>query len=261
MERDIGTVEDHGETYIAKWHGEGFLSFSCASGDGCREMLYRGDAYHVDRQLEIGHTPYLDRFDHDRRLGARRLEIARSIFGDDAFDLVIDIGCANGGLVSAATAMGIESIGLDINREILEGAAYREPSLRGNLCEWDVGGGPPPENVSDRVRGRRIALFMNDTIEHFLEVRSSLGNISEMIDENSMMIVDTPDVDSDGYHELGLMWHHVRPKEHPFLYSERALVGVVGDVIPLLTLVATDRPIPGKMVLYFSGNKVHKEAG
>ena len=255
MKIHIGMIEDDGKIFDVFDDEEIGLAFVDKSDEENYKSIYQGYSYHTIRQIEIGHIPYSKRFDHDFELGEHRIELAIDIFGKDSFDIIVDIGCSNGGLVAASLSKGIESIGIDINQEILDDAEVLSPILKGNLFSLDVESNLFPSEIKDKLIDKKVLFFMNDVIEHFRYPGLVMKNILNIRVSSVMLVIDTPNINSDGFRDLGMLWHHVRPVEHPFLYRGIGILKIIYDIDASLNLIREEYPIPGKMVLYFRNDE------
>lgn len=215
------------------------------------ERVYSGVKYHVVRQVEVGHVPYSDRFDHDLEIGRGRVSKLLSLFPDCGS--VVDVGCSNGALVSAALEANLDAFGCDINGEILDAASGHDRKLTDRLFVCDIESHLPvnDHHLPATDAGKRRAIIMNDVVEHLLDPITAIRNAARMLGGRpGILVLDTPDTDSEGFMTRRAEWHHVRPVEHPVLYNETNLRRVLRKALPNAIVRSVDRPIHGKMVLY-----------
>jgi 2-polyprenyl-3-methyl-5-hydroxy-6-metoxy-1,4-benzoquinol methylase len=190
------------------------------------EALYKeGDRYHGERP---GHICYRDRFDHDGEVADLRWPRLM------AHMRLLDVGCANGAFVRYAAAQGMEAEGLEPNPRMAAWASER--------C------GRPVHGSWATVKGPFDIVTYHDVVEHILDPFEELRCVRALIRVGGMLVVDTPDADDPRFARLGLAWHHMKPVEHVWFFTERHLRWLVTRAGYVVDQV--DRPIPGKIVLY-----------
>jgi len=95
---------------------------------------------------------------------------------------ILDIGCALGHFLSFIPE-GFEKHGSDISEFAIETARQNLPKAQFKAC--DISAEKPFEKKFDV-----ITAF--DVLEHTLNLRSALGNISEMLKEDGLLVVAVP---------------------------------------------------------------------
>lgn len=189
-------------------------------------MLYTaGDRYHSGR---TGHIPYRDRFDHDQTIACRRWPRLM------AHLRLLDVGCANGAFVRYAAAQGMLAEGLEPNP--------------GMACWAAKHCGRPVHQSWDTITGPFDIITYHDVIEHVVDPFAELVSMQPYLRIGGMVVIDTPDADDPRFADLGLSWHHMKPQEHLWFFTERHLRGLAERAG--LAVDQVDRPIPGKIVLY-----------
>ena len=189
------------------------------------EALYKeGDRYHGERP---GHVHYRDRSEHDDEIADQRWPRLM------AHMRLLDVGCANGAFVRYAAAHGMEAEGLEPNPRMAAWAGQR--CGRPVHGSWATVKGPFDIDLSRRDRAHS---------------RSGRRTAPRPIvpPRRGMLVVDTPDADDPRFARLGLAWHHMKPVEHMWFFTERHLRWLVARAGYVVLQI--DRPIPRKIVLY-----------
>jgi 2-polyprenyl-3-methyl-5-hydroxy-6-metoxy-1,4-benzoquinol methylase len=198
---------------------------TCSVPEDYMTLYTRGDVYHAGR---AGHIPYRDRFDHDRTIAALRWPKLLSRLR------LLDVGCANGAFVRHAAEAGVDAEGVEINHGMASWARSH--------C------GRPIHTTWDTVRGPFDVITYHDVIEHVPDPFGELRRVRSFLRPAGLLVIDTPDADDDRFAHLGLGWHHMKPQEHLWFFTERHLRGIVDRAGYEVTQV--DRPIQGKIVVY-----------
>src|SRR5438309_884782 len=206
---------------------------------------YMNGFYHLENNATVVDAVIADRITHDVGIAKQRPaelsilmnELVRAGIAVPIIDTVmLDVGCGNGAMVRAALDAGWDAYGIDMYLPETALTAYRAWRMQDRLdcCE-----------ISDCRFTRRTVdvIMMNDVIEHVLEPVKFLEYAAGVCKRNGLIVVDTPD-----FSELFIDNHHVKPKEHIwYLKPEewREIFNRAG-----LTVLATRRPIEGKIVFY-----------
>lgn len=168
-----------------------------------------------------------------RRLMARAMQkpsrLARSHWSHDAFaelrqvtagiapraPRLLDVGCFDGRLLTAAAAAGWSCHGLEPNAE----AAKRAAGL-GHVV-WTVSAEDAVHHVPAGVRFDVIHL--GQVIEHLADPLSVLRRLSLLLEPDGVLVVSTPNLDSLQIDLFGPTWSHWHPPFHRWIFSRRSL--------------------------------------
>jgi hypothetical protein len=194
--------------------------------------MYRDPAaYHRDACEVQGLPSQFDRFEEHAAAGRHRIAWLRRALELPAETpwRLLDVGASNGALVHAAGEVGWDAEGLEPNAEICDWARRRH-GLRMTVGGWE------------QLRGQFDLITATDVIEHLLNPG---GFLSRARQHAPRLYLETP----DWHASRPLDWKHVKPREHPCLYSEHALLELGGRYgwVPR----AVYRPIEGKLAVLF----------
>jgi len=185
--------------------------------------FYRLD-YHVLYQKKRGATNYEDRYQHDCKVAQLRIEQYEGWLDTQGEGL--DIGSSNSAFVHEARSAGFNCIGLEPGEHIGDDSV----TVRGTLQSVDF------------EKSRFSWATMHDSIEHMIDVNSSLEKLSSIIKPDGVLLLDLPD-----YFDISGQ-HHWKRIEHLWFFTQGQmtdLLGKHGFVVKQIT-----RPIPGKLVFY-----------
>ncbi len=133
-------------------------------------------------------------------------------------DRLLDVGCAQGELAATAANLGLDVLGVDINRDAIERARERVPQAAfacGELhagvvgSDWDI-----------------VTMF--DFIEHVRRPRETLSQAWAVMRPGGKLLVSTPRTGSLAHLLSGRFWPQYR-EEHLVLFSETGLRWALAD--------------------------------
>lgn len=198
---------------------------TCRVPDDYMTLYTEGDRYHSGR---AGHLPYRDRFEHDQTVAAMRWPRLLSHLR------LLDVGCANGAFVRHSTIQGVSVEGLEPNPGMAKWAEER--------CGREV------HRSWATVQGRFDIITYHDVIEHMRDPLSELRRVRRYLRDEGLLVIDTPDADDPRFEELALEWHHMKPQEHLWFFTERHLRWLARRAG--FAIDDVERPIQGKIVMY-----------
>lgn len=149
-----------------------------------------GQSYFFDEyKAQYGKT-YLEDFESIKKQGLRRMRYIRSLV-TAAIPNVLDIGCAYGAFLSAASECGFRPFGIDICESAV--AYVRErlgfPALYSAFPDFTPGFG---SEFSIPARDGFDAVTMWYVIEHFADLHSVLLKVSELVKKGGVFAFSTP---------------------------------------------------------------------
>jgi 2-polyprenyl-3-methyl-5-hydroxy-6-metoxy-1,4-benzoquinol methylase len=111
---------------------------------------------------------------------------------------LIDIGAGSGILVEKALSLGYQAEGIEPSRHLFEVAISRGLPLHHGILP------------SSELQGPYKVATIVDVIEHVEDPVRLLTRAAEVLDEDGLVVVVTPDVDSGAARLLGKRWWHYR---------------------------------------------------
>src|SRR5215475_1546010 len=178
-------------------------------------------------------APYADRYDHDCQVAQLRLQALQHFH---TAGRLLDVGCGNGALVTEARAAGWDAHGLDVSAAGLPRAGLL-PSVRSAVRVSRL------ENLEPSDRQQWDVLTFYDVLEHCVDPNRELLFARALLKPNGLLVIDTPDLEAQGVDNP-----HVKPDEHVWYFSLRALSGLLQQAG--FSPCYADRPLPGKLTLY-----------
>lgn len=125
---------------------------------------------------------------------------------------LLEIGCAYGFFLRAATRAGFDATGVELAGDCVSRARQLSGArvLHGDVLTTDVGG---PFDV--------VALF--DVIEHLRDPVACLRRGADLLAPGGLLVVETGDVDAPWARVLGDRWYFLDPPQHLVYFSESGL--------------------------------------
>jgi 2-polyprenyl-3-methyl-5-hydroxy-6-metoxy-1,4-benzoquinol methylase len=125
---------------------------------------------------------------------------------------LLDIGAGTGLLVAEAHRMGLEAVGIEPSRSLVEAAA------RINGVSLQQGCFPDPT-----LSGKRFdVVCLVDVIEHMAQPGQTLSSCATLVNPEGALVIVTPDVSSLVARVLGQKWWHFRPA-HVCYFNRRSM--------------------------------------
>jgi len=173
--------------------------------------LYGNEGYYRNLNASpFGYPDYLGERWLLERLVVRRLaEIERRVGGRGR---LLDVGCATGVLVEAATARGWNAVGVDVST-----FATAQCHLRGlDVRRGDL-------STADLPRDHFDVVVLDDTIEHLGDPGGALDEIRRVLRPGGLITLNTPNDGGWLRRLMGRHWFHCKPPEHLYYFSPRTL--------------------------------------
>jgi 2-polyprenyl-3-methyl-5-hydroxy-6-metoxy-1,4-benzoquinol methylase len=192
------------------------------------EAQYLTGSYQKSSDRHSGCVPYGERYEHDLEVSIKRWVRYGEVLNGKTHNLrsALDVGCANGAFVDAALSNDVSGWGIDLS-------IVRSPHPRYAASRvFDL-----PEYFP-----RQFDLITyHDVLEHVIDPAAELVAARKVSTLGGVIIIDVPDVSTPEGH------HHYKP-EHLWYFNEEALRRLLASA--RFEIVAGDRPIPGKLVVY-----------
>lgn len=125
---------------------------------------------------------------------------------------LLDIGCASGFFLDVASQNGLVTFGVELSKEAVQIARQKHKNIFNGILE----NSKYPDSFFDI-----IALF--DIIEHVLDPRTTIKEISRIIKSGGLLVITTPDISSWHAKIMGKRWGLITPLEHLFYFSPTSI--------------------------------------
>lgn len=133
-------------------------------------------------------------------------------------DRILDVGCGNGAFLGLAASCGWEAYGVDPDPGAIQQAHSRAKEAR-------LGG---IDAFAD-MEGRFRAITFSHSIEHVHDPRHVMRNAFKLLEENGVLYVDTPNIDSRGRLRFGRKWRGLEVPRHLVLFTPNGLEKVLEE--------------------------------
>lgn len=192
--------------------------FSCAPS-GLRYMQrYTPQSISYDKAYfekeyvaQYGRT-YLEDFEHIARMGERRLAtISRVTSGT-----LLDLGCAYGPFLAAASRAGFQPHGVDISEDAVRYVRSKlgHPAVVSDLLELDV--------VSGFGRERFDVVTLWYVIEHIVKLEALLEKLALLVRPGGVLALSTPNADGVSARRAPHDFYANSPEDHVTLWTPRS---------------------------------------
>lgn len=164
------------------------------------------------REFEPARMDYLRETTEDRDNFSKlvqRVEDVREIGAGS----VLDVGCGSGKLVRFLRDRGIEAYGVEPSGAIFEHFLSGQPNFFHGLLE-DV--------CAQLPRRRFDVIFGCDVIEHMLYPQTLVSQAAELLVDDGLLVITTPNAGSTLASLLGRHWHHYN-RYHFSLFTRKSL--------------------------------------
>jgi spore coat polysaccharide biosynthesis protein SpsF (cytidylyltransferase family)/2-polyprenyl-3-methyl-5-hydroxy-6-metoxy-1,4-benzoquinol methylase len=157
---------------------------------GMEKAAYNENYFFADYKNQYGKT-YLEDFDSIKAQGKRRCDIINSVrkrhgVQDSGKPMLLDVGCAYGPFLSAASDVGWNVFGLDVSKNAVD--YVREMLHFQAECGNFVGFVPESTFEVDKFD----AVTMWYVIEHFQQLGSALDTVSTLLRKDGVFAFSTP---------------------------------------------------------------------
>lgn len=144
--------------------------------------------------------------------------LKKNYYNDDKSGKVLDIGCGGGFLLKNFKNKGWEVLGLDI---IESSVKYSKNVLDINAEKIDF----EKTGISDLIRkfGKFDLVVMTDALEHFFDPEKILNKIYSLLNDNGILFISVPNIESISFQFIGKEWAIISPLEHISYFSENSL--------------------------------------
>jgi 2-polyprenyl-3-methyl-5-hydroxy-6-metoxy-1,4-benzoquinol methylase len=132
-------------------------------------------------------------------------------------DKMLDVGCNIGGFMESGIKAGFKKvIGIDINENALKYAQEKKLEVTSECLL--------------KFKGSEFDLItMNDYIEHTEDPYAELMKCSNILRENGIIFITTPDTGSIMRILMGKRWIHWKPEQHLFLTDRKTICSMLEE--------------------------------
>ncbi len=138
----------------------------------------------------------------------------RRLAGWERPETFLEIGCNLGFATHAASSLGLQATGIDIDRQAIAAASSRFPD-----CEFVAG------STSTLVADRRRfdLLYASEVIEHVEDPRAFTLDAARLLRFPGRLYLTTPDIGDDPENLLTRHRELVKPPEHLLYFNRRSI--------------------------------------
>lgn len=129
---------------------------------------------------------------------------------------LLELGCAAGLLCRIAVERGWEAVGCDSWKEAVEYGRGR----------WNLDLRVIDANFRNKIEGKFDAIVLWDTIEHLSNPKLLLSDLREMLKEDGILALSTPDYGSLSRRLLGSRWQFFE-RTHLVYFSRKTLMNLL----------------------------------
>lgn len=188
------------------------------------EKQYDNDYFYKQSVLN-NHGDRIGKWNKDLKIAAERYERAMSYIIDKPDEeyrhLWLDIGGAFGAMIPVGKRYNYIAYVLESNRTMVRWARrfVHEPGDKyklwhANFVKLDA------DKICDNIYDAYDVISLYDVFEHFANPIIEMKKISELLTQNGHIVIEQPDPSSEEAKRKGINWKHLRPLEHPFLFSK-----------------------------------------
>jgi SAM-dependent methyltransferase len=207
----------------------GFPYCECSA---CRALFVPAEALPAGEEAPQYEGRYLDRtgreeqslsgyFDYEAELALHVLNFQRHlgiVRASVSGSRLLDVGCASGHFLLAASQSGFDVNGIDVSHAAIEmlRSRFDFPARAGDPSQL------PLEPVHD-------AITLWETLEHLADPRPTLEHLKLGLRPGGRLFVGTGDNQSALARTLGSRWWYLTPPDHVIVYNQAALTRVLAD--------------------------------
>jgi glycosyltransferase involved in cell wall biosynthesis/SAM-dependent methyltransferase len=144
------------------------------------------------------------------------IALSRDLVSERGEVTFLEVGCQNGELLDELKLRTKWKVfGLEISPSVHS----EEISRRHQVFEASLEDAPDLSKTTECFD----LIYLRHGIERFKEPRVSLRSLALLLNPRGLLILSTPNLDSEQLKLLGPAWAHWKPGEHHFIYSKKSL--------------------------------------
>ncbi|HOI30152.1 MAG TPA: class I SAM-dependent methyltransferase [Melioribacteraceae bacterium] len=99
---------------------------------------------------------------------------------------ILEIGCAEGGLIDVLTKTGFDATGIELSRDRIDIAMKQNSSLK--IIQGDI----TDQTLPDRIGRKFDLIIMREVIEHVHNKYALFNNLNNLLNENGYLFITFP---------------------------------------------------------------------
>jgi len=171
--------------------------------------------YYLSNNRKDGYNDYNGMYKSHKSTFLKRLEFIENNYKKEG--LVFDFGCALGHFCEVAKEKNWIVIGSDL---ATYAAKYTKNKYDINTFICDITHPPVTNNIADLI-------CLYDLIEHIPHPKKSLLALKNILKNDGILHIVTPDSNSFSAKILGARWFHYKPQEHLFYFNKHNLTNLL----------------------------------
>ena len=146
----------------------------------------------------------------------KRLKRHQKISGKE----FLDVGCSIGATVEAAHRLGYQSMGIDLDKPVVTRAQKMFPHIEFNSITTEL-----------LVKNKRTFdfIYCAEVIEHVPNPRQFVKTLTDLMNENALLYITTPDAGHRRVPKNFVNWNRVTPPEHICYFSRTTMQKVLEE--------------------------------
>ncbi len=123
---------------------------------------------------------------------------------------ILEVGCAEGGLLNSLQAIGMEVFGIELSRERANIAQQKDHSLK--ILVGDITDSELPQKINQKFD----MIIMREVIEHVSDKKTAFENLDRLLNDNGYLFISFPPKRSPfaGHQQIGMSFLKSIPYLH-----------------------------------------------
>jgi 2-polyprenyl-3-methyl-5-hydroxy-6-metoxy-1,4-benzoquinol methylase len=159
-------------------------------------------------------SQYTGKIDSKQRRARKRI---KSIIKYTKGKSFIDVGCNAGFAVEAARTLGLDAMGIDVDKTSVEFAQGFYPES--NFQAISIQELAKTEKTFDMI-------YCSEVIEHLSQVQDFVSSLYKILKPDGVILLTTPDILHYSVNKAPIEWDAVRPPEHLLYFSKKSLISL-----------------------------------
>lgn len=190
------------------------------------------EQFHGAQQRREGFPVTVERDAEHLAASRARIPFLAALMPPEGTVTLLDVGAGGGAFVQAAQEAGYCARGLEPCRNLARWAQMQK-----GRSVWALGW--------QQAWGEWDVITLHDVLEHLTRPLDCLLVLRAHLTGRGLLVVEMPEYDSPHQREQGLLWRHIRPKQHLWLPSRESAETLFGRAG--FEVVAFQRPRRGAL--------------